>query len=330
MSVVWAAIVGPLTSVLILKEMGATSSQIGIFTALGACISMVMQPVWGYISDKTGSPRKVLCTCLGISTVFFGCVLLTRDIYVAAGLFLVEAMFRCCVLSLLDSHTLSEINTMPGMQYSYIRMGASIFYGALSFGYSGVINRWGVYSVIPISLAIALGAVLWGLFVAKGQWEAQKHPKGDTHHKKHHLKKEVASLLKDRRYILFVLFVAIWAFGTLPLYTFIIDYVAAVGGGPGDVPFIHALRCVVEIPAFIVAGTVGKRMDAKKLMMMGMGFYFAHMAGLFLAGTFFWLSLAHFLAGPAFIFGLAGRMRYINEITPEPVRSTSITVMGAC
>jgi multiple sugar transport system permease protein len=77
--IVWAAIVGPFSSVLILKGMGASSPQIGVFTALAAVISMVFQPVWGLVSDKNGSPRKVLCLCLSASAVFFGCVLLTAN-----------------------------------------------------------------------------------------------------------------------------------------------------------------------------------------------------------------------------------------------------------
>ena len=329
MSIVWAAIVGPFSSVLILKNFGATSPQIGIFTAVCAVISMVFQPVWGFISDKIGSPRRVLCFCLGVSSVFFGCVLLAKNFYAAAGLLMLDSMFRCCVIALLDSHTLSEINVIPGLQYSYIRMGASIFYGILSVIYSGVIKTMGIMAIVPISVVIAALAVFWGLFIAKGKWEANKNRDG-VHRVKSSLKKEAISLLKNKQYILFVIFVAFWSFSTLPLYTFIIDYVTAVGGDPGDVPMIHALRCVAELPSFVLAVYIGKKMDAKTLMLAGMCFSLSHMAGLLFAHTFFWLAACNLLAAPGFILGLAGRMRYLNEITPESVRSTSITVMGAC
>ena len=54
------------------------------------------------------------------------------------------------------------------------------------------------------------------------------------------------------------------------------------------------------------------------------------MTGLLFANTLPWLIVFRSLNGPGFILGLTGRMRYITELTPESVRSTSITLMGAC
>ena len=120
MGIVWAAIVGPLSSVLILKSFGATSPQIGVFSAICAVITLVCQPIWGLLSDKVRSPRRVLCFCLGVSTIFFSCVLLAKNLYMAAGLMILEVVFRSSVIALLDSHTLAEVNVIPGLHYSQI------------------------------------------------------------------------------------------------------------------------------------------------------------------------------------------------------------------
>jgi PPP family 3-phenylpropionic acid transporter len=329
MSFVWAAIVAPYSSILILKGIGATSPQIGVFAAGCSVISMICQPLWGLLSDKLGSPRKVLSVCLAVSAALFGCVMFAKNFYTAAGILFAETVFRCCAVPLLDSHTLSEISTIPGAQYSFIRMGASVFYGVLSLIYSGIIDERGAMAIVPIGLIISALAVCWGLFFAKGQWEADKNRAEEQKDKKN-VFKDAAALLRDRRYIMFLCLVAIWALSTYPLYTFIIDYVTAVGGSVGDVPKIHALRCAAELPAFILVGSIGRRADAKKLMLAGMCFYLAHITGLLFANTFVWLAAVNLLAAPGFILGLTGRMRYISEITPESVRSTSIAAMGAC
>ena len=327
--IVWAAIVGPLSSVLVLKGIGATSQQIGVFTAICAVISMVFQPIWGVLSDKVGSPRRVLCFCLGASAAFFGCVLLTQNFYAAAGLFFLDTMFRCCVISLLDSHTLFEVNVIPGLQYSHIRMAGSVFFGSLSFVYGRIISAEGVRAIVPLSMGVAVFAVLFGLFAAKGQWEAAKEP-GDVRRARPNLKKEAMILLANKRYIIFLIFTALWALAVMPMYTFIIDYVTAVGGNPGDVPMIHAISCAVELPFFILAGTVGRRIEPQRLMLAGTCFSLAFMAGLLFANTFFWLGACHILGAPGFILVLTGRMRFLSDIAPESVRSTSITLMGAC
>jgi PPP family 3-phenylpropionic acid transporter len=330
MGIVWAAVVGPFSSVIILRHFGASSPQIGIVTAICSVISMVFQPVWGVLSDKFKSPRKILCFCLGMSGVFFGAIFFTENLFLVIALIMLDMTFRCGVISLLDSHTLSEINALPGLQYSFIRMAGSIFYGGLSFVYSGVINARGVMSIIPLSLCIAVAAIFWGFFAAKGKGETERGTQGNIQKIKPNLTKEAFTLLKNHKYILFILFVALYALSSQPLFVFIIDYVTAVGRGPGDVPVIHALRCVVELPLFIFIGYMGTRIGAKKLMMTGVCFAVLYTAGLLFAHNYALLVVSHMSGAAGFILCLTGRMRYINEITPEAVRSTSITVMGAC
>jgi len=328
--VVWAAVVGPYSSVLILKHFGATSPQVGVFTAVCAVASMLVQPVWGYLSDKSGSPRKILCLCLGFSAAFFGCVLFVGDLYAAAGLLFLDIFFRCGIIALLDSHTLLEINANPRMQYSYIRLAGSVFYGLMSLLYSGVINAGDAVSIIPISLCIAAAAVLWGLFFAKGKYETLDDFHGSERRAKRDLKKEALTLFKNNRYLLLICYIALNALTTSPLFVFIIDFVTAVGGSPGDVPMIHALRCAVEIPFFIYVGSVGKRFASWKIMFAGACFTFVYLIGLLAANAFPILIAGHLFGSAGFILSLTGRLRYLNEVTPESVRSTSITVMGAC
>jgi len=330
--IVWAALVGPGSVVLILTHIGATSSQIGIFIAISAVLSMVFQPIWGMRSDKTGSPRRVLCFCLIGSIIFFGSILLTGNFYLAALLLFLEVIFRCGIVGLLDSHTLSEVNVIPGLQYGHIRLAGSVFFGSLSLVYSVVINHFGVMAVIPISIGITIFAVCFGLFLAKGMGEksgGNENDESSVKRVKPDLKKDALSLLSNKRYITLILFIALSALALQPLWVFLIEYVTTVGGEPGHVPLIHALRCVVEIPLFIFVGSACKRVSSQRLMIIGMCFMFVYVLVLLFANSLAWIIVAHLIGGtPGFIFGLTGRLRYLNEVTPDSVRSTSITLMG--
>lgn len=326
--IVWAAVVGPLSAVLILKSFGVSSSFIGIFSAICAVISIVCQPLWGLLGDKLASPRKVLCFCLGSSAIFFGCVFLTDNLYIAAALMILDVVFRCSVIGLLDSHTLTEVNVIPGLQYSHIRMAGSVSFGVLSLINSSIINARGIMAIIPLSFCLAVLAVGWGLFAAKGQGEVCKI--AAVQKEKSHLIKDAASLLSDKRYIVFIIFSALFAMSTQPLFHFLVYYVMEAGGRMGDAPMVQALRCAVELPLFIFIGYLGKRLSAKKLMLAGVFFTFFYITGLLFANSLFWLVICHFAGAAGFILCLAGRMRYVYDIAPESVRSTSVTVMTAC
>ncbi|MCL2319326.1 MAG: MFS transporter [Treponema sp.] len=325
----WAAVVGPSFSVLIIRSLGASSAQIGIFAAVCAVFNMVVQPFWGFLSDKTGSPRRVMCFCMGVSALFFGSSLLAGNLYTAAGLLVMDTIFRCSVTALLDSHILSGVNTIPGLQYSHIRPAGSIFFGSLSFIYSRVIHTWTVMTIIPISVCISALAIFWGLFAAKGRWEDGPNRNAGIFIPRRNLKKDVLDLLRNKNYIALVIFIGFSALATSPLFVFIVDYVAAAGGNPGDVPLIHTLRCIVELPAFILITSLGKRTHPIKLMLAGMGVYIIYIGGLLFAHTYFILAACHMAGAAGFILILTGRMRYLNQITPPAVRSTSITVLGA-
>ena len=326
---VWAAVVGPTSAVLILVNAGAASRQIGIVTALCAVAGMAFQPVFGYVSDKIGSPRKVLAFCISISAVFFGLVLLSESLPVVAVLLILESMFRSAVVPLLDSHILSETKAMPGLQYSHIRMAGSITFGSISFYYSFVISDSGVTAIIPISIGITCLAVFWGLLMAKGRSEAPESSHLIVKKAKSHLRRDAAALFANKAFVMLVIFAGLSALTVAPMFIFSIEFVMALGGTPGQVPFIHALRCVVELPVFIFIGTKCKATNPKKLMAIGAVLTLIFISGVFLAGTFPVLALFHALAGaPGFILLLTGRMRYINIAVPEAVRSTSITLMG--
>ena len=327
---VWASLVGPISAVIILFERGATNSQVGLFAATAAVISMIMQPVWGLISDKIGSPRRVLCLCVFGSGLFFGLLMTTGDFALTIVFLLFDMFFRCGIPALLDSHIVSETKAQPGLQYSHIRMSGSIFFGGVSLIYSRVMGVFYVESIIPLSAVVAAFTVIFGVFAARGQWEElSKTPNMLTTRAKGNLRRDALALTRNKPYLLLIAFVSLNALAIAPLFMFMIEYVNSVGGVPGNVPLIHALRCAVEIPAFILVGNYAKRTKAKTLMLAGALFSLVYMIGLFFATTFFWLAISHLAAGaPGFILGLTGRLRLVEELTPESVRSTSITLMG--
>ena len=326
---VWAAVVGPISAVLILVSIGATSPQIGVVTALCAVVAMIFAPVFGYIADKVGSPRIVLCCCLFVSAAFFGMVLISRDFYIVALLLILEAMFRSGIVALLDSHILSESKAIPGLQYSHIRMSGSVSFGSISFFYSFVINEGGVMAIIPISLGIAASAIIWGFVIAKGRYETSGDPSYKVRRAKSHLRRDAASLLKNKAFVMLVFFAGLSALSIMPMFVFLIEYVTVLGGTPGQVPLLQAMRCVVEIPVFIYIGSKCKNTAPKKLMIVGAMLTVICILGILFANSFMLLMLSHALFGaPGFILLLTGRLRYLNMVTPEAVRSTSITLMG--
>jgi len=319
----WAAIVGPVSFVLILTHVGATNSQIGIFAAIAAVLSMVFQPIWGLVSDKIGSPRKMLGFSLVGSLVFFSAVFFTDSLSIVVVLLLFEIAFRCGVIGLLDSHTITEVNKVPGLQYGHIRLAGAVFFGSVSLVYSYIIDGFNVMAIIPISAVVISIAIYWTFFVAKESKDTE------VIRTKPNLKKDAIALLKNRRFLILLIFFGFVALGMQPFLIYAVQFVDSVGGTPGDVLILNTLRCVIEIPTFLFIAAKCRRAKSKTLMAVGVFFLFLYAIILFFATTFFGVAMAHMFGGTlGFVFILTGRLRYVEEVTPESVRSTSILLMG--
>ena len=329
--IIWASLVGPMSSILILKSIGATSPQIGIYAAINAIVSILVQPIWGMVSDKLKSPRLVICICLSVSCVFFGMVIFAGYFNAALVLLIAEFVFRSSIVALLDSYTISEVSAIPGLQYGFVRISGSITYGIVSIIYSNVINASGAKAIIPISLSIAAAAVIYGVFFSKGNWEKKSGAEGSAKIAKINIRKDMSTLFRNKKYMKLIAFFIFFAIGMQPIYTFMIDVVTSVGGAAGDVPMIHAIKCFFEIPMFLLLGYISKKQfDIRKVMFVGICFYLVHMLGLVFAGSPAAVVVLYVVSTPGYVLILFGRLQYIRMVTPESIRSTSITIISAC
>ena len=84
-------------------QQGITPLQIGILTSIGPVVSILIQPMWAYISDRSGRHRLVLI----IVSIGSGAAILSYLVRVSFGAFMVATVlltiFNTSILTLSDA-----------------------------------------------------------------------------------------------------------------------------------------------------------------------------------------------------------------------------------
>lgn len=80
-----------------LAEQGLSTSEIGIIIGTGGFVTLFAQPLWGFISDKTKTIRKVMLILVCLTAVS-GYFLFNFDSFVLLIIFALLVYFSSCHL----------------------------------------------------------------------------------------------------------------------------------------------------------------------------------------------------------------------------------------
>ncbi|WP_281270479.1 MFS transporter [Marinomonas piezotolerans] len=140
------------------KSIGFSGSQIGRLMATFTLASIFMPHFWGWLTTKTGKPKRtVQIAAVGCFLGFIPFLWVT-DFYWLWGLTIFVAMFYAAMTPMGDALAVRSIKHLD-VPYSRIRVGGSIGY-IVSVTLVGSLIGWFSESVIIPSVVICLGLTL--------------------------------------------------------------------------------------------------------------------------------------------------------------------------
>jgi len=148
---------------LYLKSKGLDSGQIGNLYALGAFVSIFAQPLWGFVSDKTKTIKRVL-QMLIISSLLLSIGLFSVKTYVFILLLYVGFMlFYCSVGPLTETLCLAYAYENK-KDFGKIRMWGEVGVGTSSILLGVIVERIGIQSlwmVYAVIILLSIFASFW-------------------------------------------------------------------------------------------------------------------------------------------------------------------------
>ncbi|WOQ14073.1 MFS transporter [Aeromonas media] len=185
------------------KQHGFTDVQIGLIISVGT-LAGIVQPVFGLLADGKLDIRKVLNVNVTIIAMCFAGLLFGNDYFVVFFLIFVYNLFQAPNYSLIDNVVVRysiQSQTNFGVTRRYITLGWAISVMLVT----PLITKFGGNTFLVICI---FGAAMLLFFLNRAKIDFSNERAKDDTAEKGTFKKDLSELVKNKEFILYVIFAA--------------------------------------------------------------------------------------------------------------------------
>lgn len=239
------------------RQMGLSTTEIGILIAIGPITYVCVQPLWAYLSDKTGRRKSILLgisACAGITILGF---LTAKNFLTLLFFCILFYSFQTAMMPLCDALVTDQC-IKEEVEFSKVRMGGTVGYAIVALILGLVINnniRW-MFPITTVSCAVFFYTIS---FLPKDEKAApaQKNVKSNE---------KSGSIFTTNR-IFAVLFIAFIMQIALAINgSFMPVMLADLGQGQNVIGLSNFISAMSEVPILIIINKLLKKYDTIKLM----------------------------------------------------------------
>ncbi|QMV41172.1 MFS transporter [Cohnella cholangitidis] len=298
-------------------EVGVSGTHIGLILGMGSLISIVAQPLWGMVSDKSRTIKKVLLLLL-LASILIGTLLFhAHQIWSLIVLVALMNVFFLPTDPLVESLNF-QTSQREKVNYGSVRMFGALGYACVSLTAGYALKLWGMDSLSWIFFGVGCAALLLALSLSDVQASAARPSF-------HHLKD---FFLQSHTWIFFVI-VLIVAIPHKMNDTFIGLYMEELGG---DVRLTGMSWFVMTITETVMFAFVSRMIKPGKeaiWMTLAAGLYALRFLLSSMIGTPYGLVALQVFQGFTFVLFYVGALQYLYRIVPEQWKSTGQTALTA-
>lgn len=298
------------------SEQGLNETQIGSIIGIGGVITLVAQPLWGMISDRTRTIRKVLLILVLCSTVT-GYLLYSTDRYALILLFVMLTYFFLMPVDPLTESLNFRVAEQAGISYGSLRTFGALGYAVMSLAAGYLMTEFGSRS-LGYTFA-GLGVV--SLIITFLMPDAPVSGKPVT-------MKSLKNFLSNKETLLFLILVFISSVPARMNDTFLGLYIKDLGGKPDLLGLAWFLAAGSEILVFSLSFWWLRKNKELAIISFAGAFYFLR----FFISAWIqdpnWLAYIQLLQLLTFPVFYTAAIQYLYSIVPVEWRATGQTVLA--
>lgn len=299
-----------------LKGQGLTTSEVGLIIGAGGFVTIFAQPLWGMISDKTKTLRKVMLFLIFMAAIS-GFLLFNMASF--WGLVIVS-MFVYFFLMPLDPLTESLNYTMTeaaGTSYGSVRTYGALGYAVLSLVVGYVMKWFGMNSISILFILIGVTCFII-------MWKLPDAPTSSKPVTIDGLKK----ILTNKEMLLFLILIFASSIPARMNDTFLGIHIDTLGGDTSLVGIAFFLSAASEIIVFALS--VWWLRKGQELLIITLAI-FCYALRFFLSGLVespVLLAIIQLLQMFTFPIYYTAAIQYLYQIVPREWRATGQTVLA--
>lgn len=305
--------------ILFYQQKGLNFAQIGLVSAAYSIFGVFTQPFWGFITDKYLNKRITLIMLSVLCALIIFSFLMVNSVPSVFAAVILLSIFQNSVYPIADAFSYEIIEHNPQIQYGRIRLMGNIGYafGALVLGL--IIQRYGLrisYYIFFIVMMLA------SLMIAKVKFTG-KHTGVKIN------LKDGLRLFQDKRYLILLLSATICNIAIGGNVNYVAILIQDTGGNTGILGFVWFLVALSALPVLYYGRRLITKFDMLYFYMFGslvyaLRFFLDSIVDSYT--TIIWIQLLESISYPLV---LLGALEYLNKITPDKVKTTSMTFYTA-
>ena len=315
--------------VIFLMQKNVGISQIGLILTLSALSGVLSQPVWGLISDHIKSIKKVFVLCLLITAVLAIILSFMSSTVVIAAMLVIITFFYAPLIPLLDSWTVRAALEDGKRSYGAVRLWGSIGFAILVTIMGRIVGGSSASLAFIGYGAISCLTVLISLAVKDVRVDSSVKANGDAEQERHNKRADIARLLKNYNYVVFLVFTFFLYISMLSIFSFLPKLMDYVGGNAGLYGIAMAVSAFSEVPILYFSSRLIKKYKATTLILLATVFYIIRLFIYSVAVSPILIILTQILQGLSYGLFLASYVYYIHSLAPEGLKTTAQTIGNA-
>lgn len=302
---------------LLFRHSGLSDWQVGILFSIGPMVTIAIQPIWGFISDRFKTVKKMIILQLAVTAVLsFFVFRITRFDLLLPALFLFN-VFAFPIIPLMDSLTLSSARSTNG-HYGSFRLWGSLGF-ALSALLFGLFFRFYDLEFFPVCYTVLLLVCFFlSFFLVDAVYVGKSARLGDF-----------GQLISNKSIITFLLLTALLSSTNRANDAFLGIFIKQLGGQSDTVGYAWTVAALSEVPVLAMGGMLMARFSELKLLAAAAAVFSLRWAMFHFVsdpGAVIFIQLTHSLS-----FGLffLCSVSYMSKLVPDRLRSSGQGLLAA-
>jgi len=299
-----------------LSSRGISETGIGLLMGAGGIVGLVSQPLWGVVSDKRRTIKKVLILLLALSIgVGFATFQLTSLWALAIGVGLMYFLFMPTD-PLMESLNF-QVSQKIGVPYGSVRMFGAIGYATASFAVGIATDAFGLDAMAFLFAGYGLATLLIALRADDAPAPSKPLRWAD-----------LQRFLSRRESLAFFLLVLLVAVPHRTNDLFVGIHITALGGDYRTVGITWFVMTIAEVAFFGLAHRFVKPGRELGVIAFAAVLYVLRFALTSAADHPLAVVLLQLLQGVTFVLFYTASIQHLYSIVPEPWRATGQTILA--
>lgn len=296
-----------------------TYTEIGIAFALNAAIGVIIQPLWGYISDKFLSKKKTLFIALSLNMISVFLFIEAKSFGAILGLIILNVIFMCALPPITDAYVFDLLEERKELSYSNFRFMSSAAWGITNLILGYVIKAFGIDYTFIIYDILSMGALI---ILILTKFEGKKN-----------LNKiefsDVKYLIKDKNLIVFFITIFLMNAAFIGGVNYMNELINFNHGDVTKLGTVWFVTCTFEVLTFFITTKLMNKFGLMRIYLVSIFLYGFKFILDYIFSSANLIIAVQVIEGVAFTLFITSSLEYLNLRTDSKVRSTAMSMYAA-